>query len=625
MRNPSVFFKSHPLNKKATANTTLNFMKSPTPSATQAKTPTINSSGLTPLKALAPFLKPYKKQLLVAGVSLILAACSTLVVPFSFRQIIDLGFVNSSHSDYGQINWTFLTLLLIAVILAITTALRFYAVSWLGERITSDVRQKVYAHVISQSPQFFEVTQSGEVLSRLNTDTILIQTLIGTSVSMFVRNCLLFTGGLIMMFVTSARLSVMIFVMLLLIVIPIMILGRKVRKLSKNTQDKIANASGLAGEKLNAVNTIQSFTNETAESTLFNQYVEDAFLAARTRIRARALLTLIAIVFGFSSIIAVLWLGAYAVLDQQLSSGELTQFILYSAIVAGAIAGLAEVLGDTQRAVGASERLLELLKLKSHIENPLEPRALPAIPEQGVALQFEGISFHYPSNSNLVLKNISLEIEPGELVAIVGRSGAGKSTLFQLLQRFYDPQQGAIKINGVNIHDLNLNQLRQMIGIVPQDIVIFSDNALENIRYGKLTASDSEIFEAAKMAVADEFILKLPQGYQTFLGDRGIRLSGGQRQRIGIARTLLKNPALLLLDEATSALDSESESLIQLAIEKATKNRTTLVIAHRLATVKKANRIVVFDEGNIVEVGTHAELIAQGGIYSTLADLQFST
>lgn len=600
-------------------------MKQSQPISNSSKESTNQTSGLAPLKALAPFLRPYKKQLIVAALSLILAACSTLMVPFSFRQIIDLGFVQSKQSDYGQINWTFLTLLLLAIILAITTALRFYAVSWLGERITSDVRQKVYGHVISQSPQFFEVTQSGEVLSRLNTDTILIQTLIGTSVSMFVRNCLLFTGGLVMMFVTSARLSVLIFFMLLLIVIPIMMLGRKVRKLSRNSQDKIASASGLAGEKLNAITTIQSFTNEQAESTLFNQYVEDAFLAARTRFRARALLTFIAIVFGFSSIIAVLWLGAYAVLEQQLSSGELTQFILYSAIVAGAIAGLAEVLGDTQRAVGASERLLELLRLKSHVENPVSALPLPAIPEQGVSLQFENVNFHYPSNTNLVLKNISLEIQPGELVAIVGRSGAGKSTLFQLLQRFYDPQQGTIKMNGVNIQDLNLNQLRQTIGIVPQDIVIFSDNALENIRYGQLNASDSEIYEAAKMAVADEFILKLPQGYQTFLGDRGIRLSGGQRQRIGIARTLLKNPSLLLLDEATSALDSESESLIQLAIEKATKNRTTLVIAHRLATVKKADRIVVFDEGRILETGTHAELIAQGGIYSTLAELQFST
>lgn len=599
-------------------------MKSSNPSSSTSQVSSKKSPGLAPLKALAPFLKPYKKQLLVAAFSLIIAACSTLVVPFSFRQIIDLGFVQSNHSDYEQINWTFLTLLLIAVVLAITTALRFYAVSWLGERITSDVRQKVYAHVISQSPQFFEVTQSGEVLSRLNTDTILIQTLIGTSVSMFVRNCLLFSGGLIMMFITSARLSVLIFVMLLLIVIPIMIMGRKVRKLSRNSQDKIASASGLAGEKLNAITTIQSFTNENAESTLFNQYVEDAFIAARTRFRARAFLTFIAIVFGFCSIIAVLWLGAYAVLDQQLSSGELTQFILYSAIVAGAIAGLAEVLGDTQRAVGASERLLELLKLKSHVENPPHPLPLPKILEQGVSLQFDNISFHYPSNTNPVLKNVSLEIKPGELVAIVGRSGAGKSTLFQLLQRFYDPQLGSIKINGIDIHELDLNELRQTVGIVPQDIVIFSDNALENIRYGRLNATDSEIEDVARMAVADEFISKLPLGYQTFLGDRGIRLSGGQRQRIGIARTLLKNPALLLLDEATSALDSESENMIQLAIEKATKNRTTLVIAHRLATVKKADRIVVFDEGKIVEVGTHAELIAKGGIYSTLAELQFS-
>jgi ATP-binding cassette subfamily B protein len=585
---------------------------------------TKKSSGLNYLKALYPFLKPYKKEFILAAISLILAACSTLVVPLSFRQIIDMGFVSPSNGDYAQINRTFLILLLIAVVVAVTTALRFYVVSWLGERITSDVRQQVYTHVISQSPEFFEETQSGEVLSRLNTDTVLIQTLIGTSVSMFVRNCLLFTGGLVMMFFTSAHLSVLIFAMLLLIVIPIMIMGRKVRKLSRNSQDKIADASGLAGEKLNAITTIQSFTNEVAESSLFKSYVEEAFQTAKKRFRARALLTFVAIVFGFCSIIAVLWLGAYAVLDNQLSSGELTQFILYSVIVAGAIAGLAEVLGDTQRAIGASERLLELLKLNSHIKNPDKPLFLDQIPQNGVSLRFDDINFHYPSNPQNVLNNISLSIEPGELIAIVGRSGAGKSTLFQLLQRFYDPQSGVIKVNGVNIHQLNLNQLRQIIGIVPQDIVIFSDNALENIRYGKLDATDAEVFEAARIAVADEFILNLPQGYQTFLGDRGIRLSGGQRQRIGIARTLLKNPALLLLDEATSALDSESERLIQIAIEKATQNRTTLVIAHRLATVKKANRIVVFDQGRIVEIGTHDELTQQGGIYSTLAELQFS-
>lgn len=592
------------------------------------KTP-LNTSSISSLSALIPFLRPYKKQFLFAAISLVLAASSTLTIPYFFRQIIDLGFTNPINGDYGPINLTFITLMIVATVLAVMTALRFYIVSWLGERITADVRQKVYAHVIRQSPEFFEVTQSGEVLSRLNTDTVLIQTLIGTSVSMFVRNCLLFTGGLVMMFFTSARLSILIFTMLVLIVIPIMMMGRKVRKLSRNSQDKIASASGLAGEKLNAITTIQSFTNEKAESKLFDEYVENAFQAARTRFKARSSLTFIAILFGFSSIIAVLWLGAYSVMDQQITAGELTQFILYSVVVAGAIAGLAEVLGDTQRAIGASERLLELLQLQSQVESPAQPIVMAASPQtnpeqKGLALNIQGLDFHYPSNPKLVLTNISFNIKAGELVAIVGPSGAGKTTLFQLLLRFYDPQNGAICLNDTNIRSLELDSLRQLIGLVPQDIVIFSNDAMENIRYGKQNASDAEVIEAATNAVADEFISKLPNGYQTFLGDRGIRLSGGQRQRIGIARTLLKNPSLLLLDEATSALDAESERLIQLALEKVTAHRTTLVIAHRLATVKKADRIIVLDQGQIVEMGTHEELILTGGLYSSLAELQFT-
>jgi ATP-binding cassette subfamily B protein len=427
-----------------------------------------------------------------------------------------------------------------------------------------------------------------------------------------------------MMFITSTKLTVMIVAMLLVVVIPIMMMGRKVRKLSRQSQDKIADASGLAGEKLNAITTIQAFTNEALESKLFHSYVEDAFSAAQERFRARAFLTFVAIIFGFGSIIAVLWLGAYAVLHQELSGGELTQFILYSVIVAGAIAGLSEVMGDTQRAIGASERLLELLHMQSHIKNPSHPKAITLINEQGVRVSFNHLFFSYPSNPTPVIQDLNLDIEPGELIAVVGRSGAGKSTLFQLLQRFYDPREGSISINNNAIQEFDLQQLRQLIGIVPQDITIFSQNAMENIRYGLPSASDSEVIEAAKIAVADEFISKLPQGYHTFLGDRGVRLSGGQRQRIGIARTLLKNPSLLLLDEATSALDSESERLIQLALEKARINRTTIVIAHRLATVKKANRIVVMDQGKIVEIGSHNELIERGGIYSTLAELQFT-
>jgi len=578
-------------------------------------------SNIGSLKVLLPFIKPYKKQLLIAIFSLVLAASATLAVPFCFREIINLGFSSSSSS---QINSTFINLFLIACAVAFSTSLRFYMVSWLGERVTSDIKKAVYDHVLYQSPEFFEVTKSGEILSRLNSDTTLIQTLVGTSVSMAIRNTLLLLGGLVMMFITSIKLSVLIFTLLLLTVIPTVILGRRVRRLSKNSQDKIADASALAGEKLNTVSTIQSFTQEAYESKLFNQFIETSFLTAKHRNLARSNLTFIAILLGFSSIILILWLGAYAVTRNELSSGELTQFILYTVIVAGAIAVVAEVIGDTQRAIGASERLLELLQLNSNIKNPSSPKSVKVVPSQGIQLEIKNLSFHYPSNPNQVLSDINFLIKPGERVAIVGPSGAGKTSLFQLLLRFYEPQHGAIKLEGVDIGDLYLHDLRKLIGIVPQDFVIFSTNAMENIRYGKADASDEEVFQAAKLAAADEFITRLPNGYDTFLGDRGMRLSGGQKQRIVIARALLKNPPLLLLDEATSSLDAESEHLVQQALDVAMKNRTTLVIAHRLSTVIKADRIIVLENGRIIETGTHASLIHQGGLYSNLAKLQFT-
>ena len=580
-----------------------------------------NPRGFRTLAALLPFLRPYKKQFVLAIFSLILAASATLAVPLSFRQIIDLGF--NANSD-NQINQTFLILFIVACLVALGTSLRFYMVSWLGEKITTDIRAAVYSHVIKQSPEFFESTHSGEILSRLNTDTVLIQTLIGTSVSMAIRNILLLAGGLVMMFITSPKLSVLIFATLLLTIIPTMIMGRRVRKFSRASQDKIADASALAGEKLNAIPTIQSFTNEKVEINRFNQSIQTALDAAITRTRARSLLTFVAILFGFTSIILVLWLGAYAVMDNQITAGELSQFILYAVIVAGAIAGISEVIGDTQRAIGASDRLLELLNIQSTIQDFTSVKSIPKVNAAGIGVQIQNLSFRYPSNPNSVLSNISLEIKPGERVAIVGPSGAGKTTLFQLLQRFYDPTSGTILFSDINIQNIPLEALRKMIGVVPQDIVIFSDNAMENIRFGKMDATDEEVLSAARLAIADEFISKLPDGYQSFLGDRGIRLSGGQKQRIAIARVLLKNPALLLLDEATSALDAESELLVQRALEAAMDSRTTLVIAHRLSTVKQADKILVLENGKIIETGTHADLIQRSGLYSRLAKLQFT-
>lgn len=580
-----------------------------------------NSKKLKSVKSFLPFLKPYKKQLLVAAISLILAASATLVVPLCFRKIVDLGFSDISHA---QINLTFINLFLAAFVLAFASALRYYIVSWLGERVTSDIRKAVYSHIIVQSPEFFETKQSGELLSRINNDTSIVQILVGTSVSMAVRNLFLLVGGMTMMFITSIKLSLIILVTLLLTVLPIMLMGKKVRLLSRNSQDKIALASAIAGEKINAILTVQSFANEQKEIKIFNQSIETSFIASITRSAARGRLTFVAILLGFTSIIAVLWLGAYAVSNKEMSGGQLTQFFLYAVIVAGAIAALSEVLGDVQRAIGASERLLELLSFKSQVQNPKEPIISDRASNQAISIDIQNIDFHYPSIPNNVLTDVTLHIKAGEKIAIVGPSGSGKTSLFKLIQRFYDPQSGSILFDGVDIKQFKLADLRQLIGVVPQDISIFSENALENIRYGKENASDEEVIEASKLASVDEFITKLPDGYRTYLGDRGVRLSGGQKQRIAIARALLKDPPILLLDEATSSLDAESERLVQQALEVAMKGRTTIVIAHRLATVKKADRIVVIENGRIVEIGDHASLVNNEGLYSHLAKLQFT-
>jgi ATP-binding cassette subfamily B protein len=581
-------------------------------------------SSLATLKGLIPFLAPYKRQFLFAGIALLVAAGATLAIPYAFKQMIDLGFGAAGSKSTQHIDLYFLALFGVAIVLAVATAARHYTVSWLGERVTADIRNAVYRHVVTQSPQFFEITRSGEVLSRLTTDTTLIQAVVGTSISMALRNSLLFVGGLAMMFVTSVKLSSIILVLLIAVVVPIILYGRRVRKLSRDSQDRVADASAMAGEILNAMPTVQAFTHEQIEAERFGVSVERAFATSLRRIRARSLLTVLAIVLVFGAIVFVLWLGAHAVISGTMTGGELGQFILYSALVAGAVGALAETLGEAQRAAGATERLLELMSVRSPIQSPLHPTPLPPRARNGATLAVTDVTFSYPSRPQAPsLQRLSLTVEPGETVAVVGPSGAGKTTLFQLLLRFYDPQAGRITLDGVEIAELDLHVLRDAIGIVPQDTVIFAADAMENIRYGRVDATDEEIVAAAKMAAAHEFIDRLPDGYKTFLGERGVRLSGGQRQRIAIARALLKNPPLLLLDEATSALDAESERLVQGALEAAMAGRTTLVIAHRLATVKKADRIIVLDEGRLVETGTHASLVAMGGIYANLAALQF--
>jgi len=576
------------------------------------------SSRIGPLFALFPFMRPYAGRWVLAFIALVTSAGATLALPLAFRYLIDRGFASG---DRTHIDRYFVALFAVSLILAGATAARFYLVSWLGERVTADLRRAVYDHVLKMSPQFFETTQTGEVLSRLTTDTTLIQAMVGTSLSMGLRNFFLLIGGVAMLAVTSPVLSGYIIVTLIVVIAPIVIFGRRVRRLSRASQDKVANASALAGEVLNAMPTVQSYTQEPYESKRFAGAVEIAFDTALTRIRARAWLTAVVIVLVFSAIVFVLWLGAQAVLAGRMTAGQLSQFILYAVFTAGAVGAVAEVWGDLQRAAGATERLLQLLAARSPV---VEATATVALPTRGHGIRFDNVGFSYPSREGIAaLSALSLDVRAGEHVALVGPSGAGKTTLFQLLLRFFDPQSGTILINGVSTRDVPLVELRREIGVVLQESVIFSGSVLDNIRYGAPDATFEQVQQAAAMAAAAGFIDQLPQGYDTFLGERGVRLSGGQRQRIAIARAILKNPPILLLDEATSALDAASERLVQKALDNAAQNRTTLVIAHRLATVQQADRIVVLEQGRIVAQGRHTELLQSSPLYAQLAALQF--
>ena len=574
---------------------------------------------LSSLRYLARYLAPYRAKVIGASVALIFTSGGVLGIGTAFRYLVDEGIAKGNPMLLGK---GYLLLLALVVALAIATYTRYLLVSWVGERVVADIRRDIFAKVLSMHTAFFETTRTGDLLSRITTDTTLLQGVVGSSVSIFLRNTLLFLGGLTMLLITSVRLSEYLLLMLPIVLLPILMIGKRVRALSRATQNKVGDIASHAEETIGAIRTVHAMALEEAENKRFGNLVEETMQAALARIRMRAALTGIVICLVFGAIVTVLYVGGQDVIAKRITAGDLSAFIFYAVVVASALGAISEVIGELQRAAGATERLMELNLLTPEISAPATPHQFTKAPEG--RLSFEHVTFHYPSRPNVAsLSNVSFRIEPGETVAIVGPSGAGKTTLFQLLLRFYDPQFGIIRVDGHDVRTLAPRDWRGRIGLVPQEPMIFSASAWENIRIGKPDATDEEVIAAAKAAAAYDFLAALPEGLDTHLGEKGVRLSGGQRQRVAIARAIVRDPCVLLLDEATSALDAENETAIQAALENIMKERTTIVIAHRLATVVNANRIIVLNEGKIQEVGTHAQLLESSALYRRLAELQF--
>ena len=594
-------------------------MSETTPESKSAPEERPRSRRIGALAGLAPFLAPYRLLLAAALVALTVTAALSLILPMAVRRVVD----EFNGGDVALMDSYFAAAVGIAALLAVGSALRFYLVSRLGERVVADIRKAVYDKVIGMSPGFFERIMTGEVLSRLTTDTTLIQSVVGSSISIALRTSMTFVGGLIFMVVTAPKLAGLVLLVVPIVVLPIIVLGRRLRVLSRLNQDRIAASSGQASETLLAAQTVQAYTHEGPSRRQFGDLTEQAFEAAKQRITARSVMTAIVIFFMFSGVVGVLWIGARDVRADLMTAGELVQFVIYSVMVAGAVAALSEIWGEVQRAAGATERLVELLNTEDEIRDPASPARLPE-PVEG-RLAFEDVSFRYPARpQTAALDHVSLDIKPGETVALVGPSGAGKTTIFQLLMRFFDPDEGQVTLDGMGLNTLAREQMRRYFALVPQEPVIFAASARENIRFGRPDATDAEVEAAAKAAAAHDFLTALPEGYDSYVGERGVMLSGGQKQRIAIARAILRDAPVLLLDEATSALDAQSERLVQKAVEALAEKRTTLIIAHRLATVKKADRIVVMDGGRIVAQGTHDALVAEGELYAQLARLQFT-